>query len=79
MSKIITLDKLDINSQGKIIKIDDTLNLKRRFEDLGIINNSLIRCEFKSPFNDPKAYFIKGTTIAIRNEDARKIKVIIDE
>ena len=47
-----------------------------RLEELGIIKGSIIKCELISPFNDPKAYLIKGSTIAIRNEDAKDIKVI---
>ena len=77
--KIISLDKLKINENGIIYNIDSKLDLKRRLEDLGITKGSIIKYEFTSPFNDPKAYLIKGCIIAIRNEDAKKIMVIINE
>ena len=79
MSKIITLNKLDINKMAKIISIDSKSNLKRRLEDLGVVKGSTIKCEFSSIFNDPKAYLIKGSTIAIRDNDSRYIRVIIDD
>ena len=34
-----------------------------------------IMCVLESPFKNPKAYEIRGTTIAIRDEDAKFIKV----
>lgn len=79
MSIITTLDKIMINKKVKIIDINQNSKLKRRFLDLGITPNSYIKCEFESPFKDPRAYLIKGCTIAIRNEDASDIMVMIDE
>jgi len=77
MNKIITLDKLNINDKAKVISINSKCNLKRRFEDLGIVRGSIIKCEFKSPFKDPTAYLIKECTIAIRENDSKYIKVEI--
>lgn len=79
MKKITTLDKININTTAKIIDIDNNSKLKNRMQSLGITPNNYIKCEFKSPFNNPRAYLIKGCTIAIRNEDAKDVKVIIDE
>lgn len=75
MNKSLTLDKLKPGESAKIIKINSDYELKRRLFDLGIIPNSNIKCEFKSPFSDPIAYFIKGTTIALRVCDAKNIYV----
>ena len=79
MKRITTLNKLKINQKATVIKIDEKSNLKRRLEDLGIIKGTIITPEFKAPFNDPTAYLIKGCTIAIRDEDANDIKVIIND
>ena len=79
MNKIITLDKLNINENVQIINIDKKCNLKRRFEDLGIVKGNIIKCEFKSIFNDPVAYLIKGSLISIRKNDSKYIKVIKDD
>ena len=76
MKKIITLDKLNINDKAKVISIDSNCNLKRRFEDLGIVKGTIIKCEFKSIFKDPTAYLIKESTISIRKTDSKYIKVI---
>ena len=77
--KIISLNKLKINETATINSIDNKSNLKRRLEDLGFVKGSKIKCEFSSPFKDPTAYFIKGSLIALRNDDSKYIKVIIDD
>lgn len=50
-------------------------SLKRRFLDLGIVENTLITPVLKSPSGDPTAFEIRGTLIALRKEDANLIKV----
>ena len=75
MNKIITLDKLKINEKAKVINIDSKCKLKRRYEDLGIVEGSIIKKEFSSIFKDPSAYLIKGSLIAIRNDSSKYIKV----
>lgn len=72
---ILTLDKIMLGSSARIININGDAKIKRRLLDLGIAPNSIIKSEFKSPFSDPVAYLIKGTTIALRLEDARNIVV----
>ncbi len=76
MNNIISLDQLNISKKAKVFKINSDYELKRRLEDLGLIKGCTIQSEFKSPFNDPTAYLIKGCTIAIRNKDAKNILVI---
>ena len=79
MKKIITLNNLPIKKEAIVIDIDNKSSLKRRFNDLGIINGSNIKCEFRAPFNDPTAYLVKGCTIAIREDDSKYIKVLLNE
>ena len=59
----------------KIISLDFTGNLRRRFLDLGFSVGSKVYSAFKSPAGDPIAYIVRGTVIALRNSDAEKIKV----
>ncbi|MEG2351678.1 MAG: FeoA family protein [Bacilli bacterium] len=71
----ITLDKLQVNKEGKIINIKNTSNVRRRLLDLGMIKESKIKALYHSPFNDPVAYLIRGTVIALRKEDAKNILI----
>jgi Fe2+ transport system protein FeoA len=34
-----------------------------------------VRCEFTSPFGSPRAYFLRGTLVALRREQAERILV----
>ncbi len=65
----------DLKKGDKAIIKDIQLEgaMKRRLLDIGLIKDSKIECALESPFKDPKAYWIRGTLIAIRNNDASKI------
>lgn len=75
----MTLNHLELGQVGKVTNIDKNSSLYQRFLDIGITKNTTIECVLKSPWNNPKAYRIKGATIAIRNEDASAIKVRLGE
>lgn len=62
------LSDLEVNESGIISKVFYNGDLGRRLMDLGFITGSRICCVGKSPKGNPKAYLVKGTVIAIRNE-----------
>ncbi|MBQ3567126.1 MAG: ferrous iron transport protein A [Oscillospiraceae bacterium] len=70
-----TLNKLRQNKTGVVTELKNSGVIRRRLQDLGIIEGTRIECIGKSPLGDPKAYLIKGTLIALRNNDAEKIIV----
>ena len=72
---MITLNKLPLNSVGKIHSLEFTGKDRRRFLDLGFAVGTNVSPAFKSPSGDPIAYIVRGTVIALRNEDAEKIFV----
>jgi len=76
---MISLEKTKIDKIYKVVAIDTDSSIKRRFLDIGIIPNMRIQKVLQSPFGGMCAYSIIGTTIAIRDQDARGIKVIDEE
>lgn len=70
-----TLEKLNINKIARIEDINCESNIKRRMMDLGIVKGTKIKAILKSPSGNPKAYEVRGSVIAIRNEDAKMIKI----
>lgn len=70
-----TLSDVPLGSICKVKKINNDINIKRRFYDIGLIPQTEIISLFKSPLGDPTAYLIKGSIIAIRKEDAKKVEV----
>ena len=71
-----TLYELKIDDQAKIKEINCSEGIKRRMMDLGIVKGTPIKAILKSPSGNPKAYEVRGSVIAIRSEDAKKIEVI---
>ena len=70
-----TLDKLPLNMTCKIKKLNCSGNIQRRLLDLGLIEGTNIKASFRSPLGDPVAYEVRGSTIALRKEDARLIEI----
>ena len=76
MKSSIPLSKLELNKKAKVLDIKCDEADKRRFLDLGIVKDTVLTPIFKSPFGTPTAYEIRKTVIAIRKENAKKIKVV---
>lgn len=70
-----TLNKLPINKVGIIKKVNSKPEIKRRLLDLGMVENTIIKPVYKSPLKDPTAYLVRGSIIALRNEDSKKIYI----
>lgn len=70
-----TLNKVRLNQEVKIKKIDCNGNIKRRILDLGMIEGTKIKPVFKSPLGDPTAYEVRGTLISLREEESKRIIV----
>ena len=73
--KILPLNKLDVGKNAIVVSLLFEGNERRRMLDLGVIRGTLIEAVQKSPAGDPIAYFIRGTLIAIRSENAEKCLV----
>ena len=48
---------------------------RRRLLDLGFVKGATVAIDLLNPLGDPKAYFIKGTAIALRKDQASKILI----
>ena len=70
---MFVLSDLAPGDKGVIKEMFCNIDLKRRLLDLGMVYGTEIQCIMKSSMGDPKAYFIRGTLIALRNQDASKI------
>ncbi|MBE7027091.1 MAG: ferrous iron transport protein A [Ruminococcaceae bacterium] len=72
---IISLDHLCIGQSCCVCGLDSIGTQRRRMLDLGLVNGTNIEALHKSPSGDPVAYYIRGSVIALRSEDAQKIFV----
>ncbi len=73
----IHLTNLPMNTEGKVISLSCCGAIRRRLLDLGIVHGTNIIPVLKSPSGDPTAFLVRGSTIALRKEDADLIDVEI--
>ena len=74
-SNIHPLSKSKENKQYKVISVNVSNQIFHRILDLGIIPGTIIKTLQKSPSGDPVAYLVRGSVIALRNKDSKKIIV----
>ena len=72
---LYTMDNIKVGESCIIEKVDGKDDIKHRLLDIGLVNGLNVECALVSPFGDPKAYWIKGALIALRNDDAKNILV----
>lgn len=75
MNNITSLKNLKEGDKAKVIKLLSEGSIKRRLQDIGVIEGTEIERLQASPTGDPIAYFIRGAVIALRSEDSTNIIV----
>ena len=79
MSERLTLDCVPPGERVVVERLEVSGDIRRRFLDLGLVENTPIECIGRSPSGDPSAYLIRGAVIAIRKKDCQKIHVWREE
>ena len=76
-SGAVPLSALAHNQHAEIVALDDAVQgfTRRRFLDLGLTPGTPIFPELLNFFGDPRAYRVRGTLIALRQDQAEKIWV----
>jgi len=71
------LSSLKENETAKIVGISRECrgDNRRRLLDLGFVKGTPIKIDLMGPLKNPKAYSVKGTSIALRNDQASKILI----
>ena len=75
MKEITSLDEILLDETAIIEDVRCVGNIKRRLLDLGFIKGTKITPVLVRPSKDPRAFFIRGMTIAIRVVEARQVLV----
>lgn len=69
------MNRLEEGAVARVTSLQISGSIRRRLQDLGLIEGTRIECLQKSPAGDPIAYLIRGAVIAIRAEESSKIMV----
>ncbi len=74
---IARLSSLNLSEKAKIVGLSKECRgeNRRRLLDLGFVKGAVIAVDLLNPLGDPKAYLIKGTAIALRENQASKILI----
>ena len=65
-----TLSQLRPGAQATVTDLKMEGGMRRRLQDLGLVNGCRVACVERSPLGDPIAYRICGAVVALRREDA---------
>ncbi len=76
--RTFNLDKINLTNKVTVHSLDCSGQIRRRLLDLGICKGTVIIPIFRSMNEDSTAYFVRGSTIALRKEDAKNIHVLLD-
>ena len=75
MQLIESMDRLPEDSAARVTELLTTGSMRRRLQDIGLIEGTRIECLIRSPAGDPAAYLIRGAVIALRAEDSSRVRV----
>ena len=70
-----TLDKLPLNHNAIIKSLNLTGTIRRRLLDLGLVKGTNITTVLISPSKGLKAFYVRGSIIALRDEDTSLIEI----
>jgi ferrous iron transport protein A len=70
-----TLDSLAAGQTGTIVALDGDDGITHRLMELGFLPGTHVEVIGFAPLGDPVAVFVRGSRMAIRLRDARRIRV----
>lgn len=71
----IPLSHLEQGSHGEVRELKTTGSMRRRLQEIGLIEGTHVDCIGHAPSGDPTAYYIRGAVIALRSQDAAGILI----
>ncbi len=75
MSNLNCLSELKQGYSAVVAELTASGSIRRRLQDIGVIEGTRIECVQKSPLGDPVAYLIRGAVIALRAEDSSRVLI----
>jgi Fe2+ transport system protein FeoA len=75
----LSLDKIRIGDEVKVVKMDAKGEIRQRLIDMGLIRGALIKLIRKAPLGDPIEVMLNGFYLSLRLEEAKHILVKVIE
>ena len=70
-----TLHNMREGTSARVTELRVEGGMRRRLQDMGLIEGTSVICLQRSPSGDPIAYLIRGAVIALREEDSSLVFV----
>lgn len=70
-----TLHNMQEGTSARVTELRVEGGMRRRLQDMGLIEGTPVICLQRSPSGDPIAYLIRGAVIALREEDSSMVFV----
>ncbi|HIT33796.1 MAG TPA: ferrous iron transport protein A [Candidatus Faecousia intestinigallinarum] len=70
-----SLDAIRPGKQAVVIQVNTEEALRRRLRDFGLVPGTKVSCRYRSPWGDVTALSLRGSVLAMRTKDLRKIRV----
>ena len=61
--------------EAVVVEISADQALERRLRDFGFVPGTVVRCRYRAPGGGVTALEFRGTVVALRTRDLRKIRV----
>lgn len=71
----MTLDRLKPGQSANVLRIREQGALRRHFLDMGLTPGTIITLQKTAPMGDPVELMLRGYTLTLRLDDAKKIEV----
>ena len=75
MYHTLGLHELTVGDCAVVLELRNEPLMRRRLQDLGLVENTVVECIGKAPGGELCAYLIRGAVIAIRAIDSQKVRV----
>lgn len=72
---IFSLGNFPENSIARVVQVIGNGSLRQRLLDLGFTQNTIIKVKGAAPLGDPIMVSLRGTTVALRRDEAKNIIV----
>lgn len=70
-----SLDQIRTGVRAVVTKIEVKAELARRLRDFGLVPGTLVCCRYRSPGGQVTALELRGTVVALRTRDLKRIEV----
>lgn len=69
------LDHVRPGAVAVVTRINTDPVLRRRLKAFGLVPGTTVRCRYRCPWGDVTALELRGSVLALRTEDLKKIRV----